>query len=207
MNRRREVRLRTSPLYAPEIQVGADGTRPGGGPRLSILMPPGSYTVRLNAGGKQLTQKLEVRKDPNSARHRRRHPRTVQGADRAPARARRRGGAVEPDRDRARADPRARSRDGQRRDHEAGARARTEARRAAAEPAGAAHDRPRPGRRALRRPAAEQDRISRERPRERRTSGRPISSSKCRRCCETTYGSNRRRWPRWWARKSRRSTS
>ena len=30
-------------------------------------MPPGSYTVRLNAGGKQLTQKLEVRKDPNSA--------------------------------------------------------------------------------------------------------------------------------------------
>jgi hypothetical protein len=62
-----EVRLRTSPLYAPEIQVGADGTRPGGGPRLSILMPPGSYTVRLNAGGKQLTQKLEVRKDPHSA--------------------------------------------------------------------------------------------------------------------------------------------
>ena len=62
-----EVRLRTSPLYAPEIQVGADGTRPGGGPRLSILMPPGSYTVRLNAGGKQLTQKLELRKDPNSA--------------------------------------------------------------------------------------------------------------------------------------------
>ena len=62
-----EVKLRTSPMYAPEIQVGADGTRPGGGPRLSILMPPGSYTVRLNAGGKQLTQKLELRKDPNSA--------------------------------------------------------------------------------------------------------------------------------------------
>ena len=62
----REVRLRTSPMYAPEIQVGADGTRPGGGPRLSILMPPGAYTVRLNVGGKPLMQKLEVRKDPNS---------------------------------------------------------------------------------------------------------------------------------------------
>jgi photosystem II stability/assembly factor-like uncharacterized protein len=62
-----ELRLRTSPLYAPDITVGPDGTRPGGGPRLSILMPPGGYTVRLNVGGKALTQKLEVRKDPNSA--------------------------------------------------------------------------------------------------------------------------------------------
>ncbi|MBY0497225.1 MAG: sialidase [Cyanobacteria bacterium] len=62
-----EMRLRTSPLYAPDITVGPDGTRPGGGPRLSILMPPGAYTVRLNAGGKTLTQRLEVRKDPNSA--------------------------------------------------------------------------------------------------------------------------------------------
>lgn len=61
----KEVRLRTSPLYAPDIEVGPDGTRPGGG-RLSILAPPGMYTVRLSAGGKDLSQKLEVRKDPNS---------------------------------------------------------------------------------------------------------------------------------------------
>jgi photosystem II stability/assembly factor-like uncharacterized protein len=61
----REVRLRTSPLYAPDVRVGPDGWRPGGG-RMSILLPPGAYTVRLNAGGKQLTQKLEVRKDPNA---------------------------------------------------------------------------------------------------------------------------------------------
>jgi photosystem II stability/assembly factor-like uncharacterized protein len=62
-----EVRMRTSPLHAPDVQVGPDGTRatPGAG-RFSILMPPGSYTVRLNVGGKQLLQKLEVRKDPNS---------------------------------------------------------------------------------------------------------------------------------------------
>ena len=63
----REVRLRTSPLHAPDVRVGPDGTRPAqGAGQLSILMPPGSYTVRLNAGGQTLTQKIEVRKDPNS---------------------------------------------------------------------------------------------------------------------------------------------
>jgi photosystem II stability/assembly factor-like uncharacterized protein len=63
----REVRLRTSPLYAPDIQLGPDGSRAApGAPRLSILAPPGTYTVRLDVNGKQLTQKLEVRKDPNS---------------------------------------------------------------------------------------------------------------------------------------------
>ncbi len=62
----KEVRLRTSPQYAPEVRVGPDGTRPAQGGRLSILMPPGEYTVRLDVAGKQLTQKLELRKDPNS---------------------------------------------------------------------------------------------------------------------------------------------
>jgi hypothetical protein len=63
----REVRLRTSPLHAPDVRVGEDGTRPGQGtPRLTILQPPGTYTVRLTVGGKTLTSPLEVRKDPNS---------------------------------------------------------------------------------------------------------------------------------------------
>ena len=62
-----EVRMRTSPEYAPEIKVGPDGTRnaPGAG-RISILMPPGTYTVKLSAGGQEVSQRLVVKKDPNS---------------------------------------------------------------------------------------------------------------------------------------------
>jgi hypothetical protein len=62
-----EVRMRTSPAFAPDIKLGPDGTRnaPGAG-RLSILMPPGTYTVKLMAGGETLSQPLVIRKDPNS---------------------------------------------------------------------------------------------------------------------------------------------
>ncbi len=63
----KEVRMRTSPMYAPHIRVGADGTRPApGAGQNSMLMPPGVYTVKLSAGGRELTQSLTVRKDPNS---------------------------------------------------------------------------------------------------------------------------------------------
>jgi hypothetical protein len=56
-----EIKLRTSPLYAPWLRVGAEGTRPypgGGGGRLPLLAPPGTYTVKLSAGGRDYTQKL-----------------------------------------------------------------------------------------------------------------------------------------------------
>jgi len=63
----KEVRLRTSPAYAPEIRMGAEGWRslPEGG-RLSLLMPPGTYTVKLTVDGQDFSQPLIVRKDPNS---------------------------------------------------------------------------------------------------------------------------------------------
>jgi photosystem II stability/assembly factor-like uncharacterized protein len=66
----KEVRLRMSPAYAPEIRNGPDGWRlaPDGG-RMSVLMPPGTYTVKLLVGGAEsggLSQQLIVRKDPNS---------------------------------------------------------------------------------------------------------------------------------------------
>ena len=62
-----EVRMRTSPAFAPDIKLGPDGTRnaPGAG-RLSILLPPGTYSVKLSAGGQVLSQPLIVKKDPNS---------------------------------------------------------------------------------------------------------------------------------------------
>ncbi len=39
-------------------------TRPG---QVGPLVPPGTYTVKLSAGGQELTQTLTVRKDPNTA--------------------------------------------------------------------------------------------------------------------------------------------
>jgi photosystem II stability/assembly factor-like uncharacterized protein len=64
-----EVKLRTSPLYAPYFGVGDDGTRElptFGSGRISILVRPGTYTVKLVAGDMEQTQSLEVRKDPNT---------------------------------------------------------------------------------------------------------------------------------------------
>jgi len=63
----KEIRLRTSPMCAPWLRVGPDGTRPAPGTgSLSILAPPGSYTVKLAAGGRELAQPMTVRKDPNT---------------------------------------------------------------------------------------------------------------------------------------------
>jgi len=63
----REIRLRTSPAYAPEVRVGADGWRPApDGGRMSLLLPPGNYTVKLSAEGLELSQPLVVKKDPHS---------------------------------------------------------------------------------------------------------------------------------------------
>jgi hypothetical protein len=63
------IRMRTSPLSpAPHVRLGPEGWRPpaGGGATISILQPPGTYTVKLAAAGRELTQPLVVRKDPHS---------------------------------------------------------------------------------------------------------------------------------------------
>ncbi len=66
----REFKLRTSPLYAPEFKVGPDGTRklPTAAP-MSVLVPPGTYTVKLKVGGQAAgsPQTLVVKKDPNTS--------------------------------------------------------------------------------------------------------------------------------------------
>src|SRR5207253_4315875 len=60
-----DIKLRTPPLHVPDFAMNADGTRkfPTGGP-LSVLVAPGTYTVRLVGGGAEHAQPLVVRKDP-----------------------------------------------------------------------------------------------------------------------------------------------
>ena len=78
-----EIRLRTKPLYADDIDLGDERWRPlpsvlggpGGAGAAVVLQPPGEYTVALKVGGDSgdptldagvLAQTLEVRKDPHS---------------------------------------------------------------------------------------------------------------------------------------------
>ncbi|MCA1563997.1 MAG: sialidase, partial [Acidobacteria bacterium] len=61
------IKLRTSPLYASWFKLNDEGWRPPPtGSRISVLLPPGTYTVKLQVGGREQSRKLVVRKDPNS---------------------------------------------------------------------------------------------------------------------------------------------
>ncbi|MEZ4455272.1 MAG: hypothetical protein R2882_01795 [Gemmatimonadales bacterium] len=62
-----EVRLLTAPEYAAYLAPGPEGRSAPGTGRLTILLPPGRYTVKLTVDGAEQTAPLEVRKDPNSA--------------------------------------------------------------------------------------------------------------------------------------------
>ena len=59
-------KLRTSPLYADWMTVGLEGKNTPSFGRISVLEPPGTYTVTLAARGQTFTQPLELRKDPQS---------------------------------------------------------------------------------------------------------------------------------------------
>ena len=61
-----QTRLQTSPMYAEHMVVGPEGRSAPGASRLSILMPPGGYTVKLEVDGVEQTQPLTVLKDPNT---------------------------------------------------------------------------------------------------------------------------------------------
>jgi photosystem II stability/assembly factor-like uncharacterized protein len=66
-DRSTEIRLRTTPLYAPDVPFGTDGWRkPPAVGRLSVLVSPGSYTVTLSMGDEKFTQKVNVLKDPHT---------------------------------------------------------------------------------------------------------------------------------------------
>ncbi len=62
------MKLRTPPLYAPDVPLGPEGWRKNlSFGRLTVLVPPGTYTVTLTAGGQSYTEKLNVLKDPHTA--------------------------------------------------------------------------------------------------------------------------------------------
>ena len=60
-----QIKLRTKPLYADWFQLGPEGWR-SGGQRISMVVPPGVYSVTLDVDGRSQTQRLRVLKDPNS---------------------------------------------------------------------------------------------------------------------------------------------
>jgi hypothetical protein len=60
-------RMKTKPAYDAEFTMASDGTRAAVGfAGVSVLMPPGKYTVRLTVDGQSSSQPLTVLKDPNS---------------------------------------------------------------------------------------------------------------------------------------------
>jgi len=62
-----QIRLRTAHQYAPEVAPGPQGWRAASGAgRISVLVPPGVYNVKLTVNDQESTQKLKVLKDPHS---------------------------------------------------------------------------------------------------------------------------------------------
>jgi photosystem II stability/assembly factor-like uncharacterized protein len=59
------IRLRTTPLYADWVDLGPGRVRQVNN-GVSILMPPGTYTVTMEVDGRSFSQPLRVLKDPNS---------------------------------------------------------------------------------------------------------------------------------------------
>jgi hypothetical protein len=63
-----QIRLRTTPLFAPDVPFGAEGWRkPPALARVAVLALPGTYTVTLATGEESFTQKLTVLKDPHTS--------------------------------------------------------------------------------------------------------------------------------------------
>ena len=58
--------LRTTNPYSPDVKYPADGKAAPGLTRLGMLVPPGTYTVTLDAAGQKQSQPITVLRDPSS---------------------------------------------------------------------------------------------------------------------------------------------
>ena len=61
-----QIKLRTKPLYADWVDLGKERIREVSNGRVTVLAPPGTYTVTLVVGGREYEQELNVLKDPHS---------------------------------------------------------------------------------------------------------------------------------------------
>ena len=61
-----KIVMRTEPQYADWYDIGKKRTRKSAIPPFAILVPPGTYTIAMSAGGEQFSQTIEVIKDPYS---------------------------------------------------------------------------------------------------------------------------------------------
>ena len=62
----KEAKLRTQPLFTPELRFAPEGKAAPGLGRMGVLAPPGTYSVQLAVGDVRLQQPLTILKDPNS---------------------------------------------------------------------------------------------------------------------------------------------
>ena len=60
-----EIKLRTKPIYGEWLDLGDERWRSGGG-EITVLEPPGAYTVVLDLDDREQRRQLQVLKDPNS---------------------------------------------------------------------------------------------------------------------------------------------
>ncbi|MEE8587216.1 MAG: sialidase, partial [Acidobacteriota bacterium] len=61
-----QIKLRSKPLHADWVDLGEERWLPARVGRISVLAPPGEYTLTLQVGGQEYTRQLQVLKDPHS---------------------------------------------------------------------------------------------------------------------------------------------
>ena len=61
-----QIKLRSKPLHADWVDLGEERWLPARVGRISVLAPPGEYSLTLQVGDQEYTRQLQVLKDPHS---------------------------------------------------------------------------------------------------------------------------------------------